>query len=89
MLKREYDSFYNSVRNWLFEKYTKFAVHRQYGATKPIGICNNTAFMEMKVLSFVKSANERRHPDSKLLIPSGINPNDFSMMISNIKNKLI
>lgn len=89
MLKRDYDTLYDNFCNWLFNKYNQFAVHRQYGAKEIKDISKKTTFMKMEVLSFVKSANKTRHPDSKLLIPAGINPNDFSIMISNIKNKLL
>jgi hypothetical protein len=89
MLKKEFDIFYANVCQWLFEKYTLFTVQRAYGATEIKDICKNDAFMEMELLSFVKSANERRNPNSKLLIPVGINTGDFNIIISNIKNKLL
>lgn len=88
MLKKEYDTLYTTFRNWLFEKYSQFGISRMYGAKEPMQISKDTAFMQMKVLSFVKSANDRRNPDSRLLIPAGIDSNDFNMMISNIKNNL-
>jgi len=89
MLKKEYDIFYTNVCTWLFEKYTLFAVQKMYGATEIKDISKNESFMEMEILSFVKSANERRNPNSKLLIPIGIDAADFGIIISNIKNKLL